>query len=149
MKDEKKEGEMVGYRKFMKRAIELFSSFSIFPSQPILTAMERLLEGPEALGSKIQEASESLLETKQLLQELEWTLEERAGKLRRIQEQYERYSKLASTEKEKSDAFLRELKATVRKERLVSLAITIVGGIVVFFIGVFLSPLVKALFHLG
>ncbi len=70
-------------------------------------------------------------------------MENRVAKLDKIREEYEQYSQLATTEKEKADAIMKELKDTVKGERRIAFGIALVAGIIVFLIGAVVGKYVR------
>lgn len=84
------------------------------------------------------------------MSELEQSLEERSEKMNFLRQEVERYSQLAEVEEEKAHAILQQLELTMNKgknqERWVSLIINLVAGIIIFVLGILLSPSVSKLF---
>jgi uncharacterized phage infection (PIP) family protein YhgE len=96
------------------------------------------------LDKKIIRAHNSLQETSTLLAELEGGLKERVEKLERVKSEYEQYSKLADVEEEKAKALIKQIELTVSKgkgnERIISLLLNLIAGIIVFVLGVYFGP---------
>lgn len=117
--------------------------FSSTLSEVVTLVIDLVKKQPE-LDEKILRASESLKETSSLLSELETGLKERVEKLDRMKLEYDRYSKLAQVEEEKAHVLIQQIELTVLrgkgKERLISLALNLLAGIVIFVLGVFLGP---------
>lgn len=105
------------------------------------------------LDVKISMASEALKQTSGLLEELETGLKERGDKLAALKTEYEKYSKIAQIEEDKAQALLAELKVTVSKgkgvERLISLGLNLIAGLIVFVLGVWLGPKLTAWMGIG
>lgn len=102
-------------------------------------------------NEKIDKAFNSLKETSILLEELQKDLTERTEMVSKLKNDYEHYSKLSEIEKENIKPILLELSKTVNKgkgrERWISFAINIIAGILLFILGVWLSPKVTGLFN--
>jgi hypothetical protein len=69
--------------------------------------------------------------------------------VKRLSDEYDRYSKLAEIEQEKIQPLLIELDKTVNKgkyqERWVGFVINIVSGILIFFLGIWLGPKISTI----
>ena len=120
-------------------------------SLPLIPAPELFYEliselkiSKKTMDSKIEEANESLKQTSRLIDEIEQILTERSKKLAVLREEVERYSKLAEVEESQARAIVYQLEKAVSKghikERWVSFIINIVAGLIIFFLGVFISP---------
>lgn len=104
-----------------------------------------LQKSKHTIDEKITRATESLREASRLVDELELVLKERTEKLELLRSEVERYSKLAEVEEGKAKALLAQLELTLKKgqnfERWVSFGINIAAGLLLFVIGVVLSPM--------
>jgi hypothetical protein len=91
--------------------------------------------------------------TSRLIGELEGSLKEGAEKLTFLRQEYERYSKLAEVEEDKARVLIQQLELSLRKrrkrERLVSLVINLIAGIIIFILGILLSPIIRAWLGIG
>lgn len=100
-----------------------------------------------SIDEKIEKAFESLHEASQLVKDLEDSLEERTQKLNVLRQEVERYSQLAEMKEDKAKAIVEQLELSIVKgrtvERWVALAINLIAGIILFFLGLLLSPLVR------
>lgn len=105
------------------------------------------------LDKKILRAHQSLKETSSLLSELESGLKERTATLEKIKADYDQYSKLAKVEENKAQALIQQIELTISKgrgkERLISLFLNLVAGIVIFVLGVLLGPALTRWFGAG
>lgn len=128
---------------------ELFERLSVIMMRmlPFSTALPEIFDllrdltkERTALDKKVVLAHKALQETSALLSELESGLKERADKLSRIKAEYDQYSKLAQVEEEKAQILLQQIELTVSKgkgkERVISLILNLLAGIVVFVLGV-------------
>jgi hypothetical protein len=97
-----------------------------------------------SMDEKIYEASESLKKASELVDEIEQILTDRTTKLATLKQEVERYSKLAEVEEENAKAIVQQLEAALNKgknqERWVGFIINIVAGLILFVVGVALSP---------
>jgi hypothetical protein len=85
--------------------------------------------------------------------ELEDSLAERTSKLNTLRQEVDRYSKLAEIEEGKAQAIVQQLELSINKgknvERWISFAINIIAGLLLFILGLILSPVVKSWLGLG
>lgn len=123
------------------------------PGREIYLLVDDLQRSRTSLEEKIDKASDSLHETSRLIGELEGSLKERADKLSTLKNEIERYSALAEIEEPKARALLAQLDITLNKgknrERVISFAINILAGFILFVLGVLLSPYIQHAFGIG
>jgi predicted nuclease with TOPRIM domain len=97
-----------------------------------------------SMDEKIDEASESLKKASELVDEIEQILTDRTTKLAVLKQEVERFSKLSEVEEENAKAIVQQLELTLNKgknqERWVGFVINIVAGLILFVVGVVLSP---------
>lgn len=96
------------------------------------------------LDVKVRKAADSLAEASTLVAELQAELSERFEKVGRLREEYERYQQLAQVEEGKAAALIKQLEATLGRgrgrERWVALGIHLFAGLLIFILGIVLSP---------
>jgi len=142
-------------RKSTKRILmrALWRSLPILPGPDIYDLFVDLRRSRKSVDEKIQQALESLQDASRLVDELEDSLAERTRKLNTLRQEVDRYSKLAEIEEDKAKAIVQQLELSVNKgknvERWVSFAINIIAGLLLFILGLALSPMVKSWFGLG
>lgn len=134
---------------FTKMLLKLvFNSFLNMPS--IDEYIDELKRSRTSIDVKIQKVNASLQETSKVIKELESELEDRATNLKKLQSEYERYSNLAEIEEEKASALLKQVELSVDKgkntERWIGFAINIIAGLILFILGIILSPFFNKLF---
>jgi uncharacterized phage infection (PIP) family protein YhgE len=121
----------------------------LIPGHELYDIFVELKEGKKSINSKIDKAYNSLKETSELISDLESDLNERTEKVKELSDTYEEYSKLAKIEEDKIQPLLNQLEKTVGKgrniERIVSFFINIVAGLLIFILGIWLSPKIKEL----
>jgi hypothetical protein len=137
-------------KRILKRAIlEVLPG----PAPLIGDLIEDLQRSRVSIDEKIRRASESLQETSRLINELDDTLKERTDKLAFLRQEVERYTELAEVEEGKAKALIQQVDLALRKgrniERVVNLIISLVAGIVVFILGLILSPVVQRWLGIG
>ena len=73
-------------------------------------------------------------------------------KFQTIRSDYERYSKLAEIEEKNAEAFIKQLQLALqggkKRERLISLGINLLAGLIIFALGVFAGPWLTRTLHL-
>ena len=125
----------------------LLRSIPLLPGPVLYDIIEDLKQSRTSIDEKIQKASNSLQETSKLINELEESLNERTEKLIYLRQESERYSKLAEMEEDKASALIQQLEISLGKtrnrERWVSLLINLIAGMIVFTLGILLSPIIR------
>lgn len=105
-----------------------------------------LKQSRESIDVKIDEASDSLRKTTELINEIEQTLLSRTQQLTVLREELNRYSALAEVEEEKAQAIVQQIELATNsgkiKERWVSFLINIGAGLL---LGLILSPMINAI----
>lgn len=105
------------------------------------------------LGEKVERAAAALVDASILVSELEDELTTRVAKVDRLKTEYERYQQLATVEEGKAQALIEQLQLTLgagrSRERWIALGMNLAAGVVVFVLGVWLSPWVKDLLGVG
>ena len=131
----------------------LLRSIPLLPGPELYDIIEDLKRSRTSIDEKIQRAYNSLQETSILINELEESLKERTEKLIFLRREYERYSKLAEVEEDKARALIQQLELSLGKtrnrERWVSLLISLIAGIIVFIVGILLSPIIRTWLGIG
>lgn len=88
-----------------------------------------------------------------MVHELQAELEHGTERVERLRMEYEKYSRLAEIEEDKARALLKELHATLSKgrgmERMIGFCINLFAGLIVFVLGVLLSPWLRSLLGLS
>jgi hypothetical protein len=119
----------------------------------LVDIFEDLNESRTSIDNKIKKAYESLQNTSDLLEEIEILLVEKNKKLVTLREEYERLSALAQVEEDKAKAVIKQLESTLNKDRTrehwISFFLEIIAGLLVFFTGVLLSPIIKVWFGIN
>ncbi|TFE02873.1 hypothetical protein [Jeotgalibacillus salarius] len=115
--------------------------------------IEDLKRSRTSIDIKIEQVNASLKETSTVIKELEEELSLRTEKLKKLQIDYEKYSKLAAVEEDKAAAVIEQVKSTLvlgkSKDRWFSFGLNIVAGLILFVLGLFLSPLITNYFGIG
>lgn len=114
------------------------------PGPELYDLLNDLTKSRTSLDQKITKAYDSLQETSTLISELEEGLKERVSKVEKLRQEYEHYSKLAEVEEENAKALVKQLEITIGKgknrERIISLFLNLLAGLIVFVLGVFAGP---------
>lgn len=131
----------------MFRAI--LRSIPILPLSPELyDLITDLRQSRESIDVKIDEASDSLKRTADLIDEIEENLQSRTQKLHVLREELERYSALAEVEEGKAQAIVQQIELAANsgkaKERWISFLINIGAGLL---LGLILSPTITQIFQ--
>lgn len=138
--------------KFNKGVFDKFFRMTLrmipfIPGPELYDIFDELKKSNKSIDDKIEKAYSSLKNTAELVEELQVELSDRTSKVKELREKYEHYNKLAEVEQDKAKAFLTELSETVNKnrgkERLIAFLISFIAGLIIFFIGIFVSPYVK------
>jgi hypothetical protein len=122
----------------------------IIPLPEIFDLLGDIRRSQEDIDLQVEEAITSIQKTSTLVSRLEESLKERATKLEHLQNEHQRYSKLAEIEASKAESLLREIESTLGKnagqERWIAFGINIVAGLILFVLGLLLSgPLQRLL----
>lgn len=122
--------------------------FRMIPLAPeVKYIIQELKESRFELDVKIAQAHKSLLETVELIHDLEDALKESTNNLNLLRQEYDRYSELAGIEEEKAKIVLGEVSKTLGKgkgrERLERLIISLIAGLIVFVLGIVLGPTIR------
>jgi hypothetical protein len=108
------------------------------------SVVEELAKSREDLSEKVDRVAQSLREASDIVSELESGLSERMRKIKHLQEEYEKLSKLAQVEEDKAAAFIKQVQQTLSQgrgnERLISFGINILSGIIMFVFGIIFGP---------
>lgn len=128
------------FRRNMARTLNAIARYSLFPGQPLLNALAALLENPDEMDIKIKQAMESLRNTNELLHQLESSIDKRTEQLELLKSKYDEYSKLASTELEKADPIIQEMRKYIKKDRPYNVIVAFIVGLSVFIVGVIIGP---------
>ena len=125
----------------------ILRAISIIPGPEIYDIFVDLKQGKKSINEKIEKAYISLKDTSELISDLENDLIERTNKVKDLKEKYEEYSKLADIEEEKIQPLINQLEKTIGKgkvaERIISFFINLITGILIFLLGIWVSPKIK------
>jgi predicted nuclease with TOPRIM domain len=148
-----KKGNLLRSSTFGHIVRALLRTVPIIPAPELYDIIEDLRRSKHNIDEKIKKAFMSLQETSNLIEELQNSLTERTEKLKLLQGEYNRYSKLAEIEEEKAKPLIEQLENSLqkssKKERLVSLMINLFAGIIVFILGILLGPIIKNILGLN
>lgn len=125
----------------------------LIPGPELLAIVEDLKRSRSSIDEKINKAYESLKYTSQLIQELEQDMEGRTQQIMRLKEEYEKYSQVAATNEENAGQIIQEFApgtaVPARPNPWVKRLLFTGLGIVLFALGVWLSPQVLNLLGIG
>jgi len=125
----------------------------VLPGPEIYDLLKDLQRSRDDLGRKVKRAASALEDAATLVAELEGELKTKVGQVEKLKAEYERYQQLATLEEDKAKALIEQLQQTLgagrSRERWVALAINLVAGIIVFVLGVWLSPWIRVLLGIG
>lgn len=117
------------------------------PGPELFDLVDDLRKTRTTLDQKVEQSYTSLRETSKVISELEQSLEDRASQLDELRQEHERLSALAEVEEDKAAALITQLERSLdrqsKRERWVGLALNLLAGLIIFVIGIFLSPLVR------
>jgi hypothetical protein len=123
------------------RSLLAFSTAGM--STDIISLLSKVNSSQRDLDQQVADAMTALTTSSQLISNLESSLELRAEKLGKLQEEYKRVSKLAEITKEQGDAVAKTLEVALgknrKRERLIAFLISLVAGLIIFILGAFLS----------
>ena len=137
-----------------KRIIQVFlRQIPLIPAPELYDLIEDLKRSRTSIDEKIRKAYDSLQETSGLIGELEGSLKEKTEKLAFLRQEYGRYSKLAEVEEDKARALIQQLELSLgkgrKRERWISLVINLITGIIIFILGILLSPIIRTWLGIG
>lgn len=116
----------------------------------LLDILRDLKSSRTELEAKVARAAESLKEASSLVKELDDELADRMERAEELQAKYEKYKSLADAHGTEAEALLKEMEGMLRKgrgkERAISFGLSLVGGLIVFILGVILGPTVQGWF---
>jgi predicted RNase H-like nuclease (RuvC/YqgF family) len=149
-----KEKKPIITRSTAKRIMRvLLRPIPLLPAPELYDLIEDFRRSRTSIDEKIQKAFDSLQETTGLIGELEKSLKEKTKKLTSLRQEYERYSKLAEVEEEKAGALIQQLELSLgkgrKREYWVSLLINLTVGIIIFILGIWFSPIIRAWLGVG
>jgi len=125
----------------------ILRTIPLIPGPEIYDIFVDLKQGKKSINEKIEKAYISLKDTSELISDLENDLIERTEKVKDLKEKYEEYSKLTEIEEEKIQPLLNQLEKTVGKgkiaERIISFFINLTAGVLIFILGIWVSPKIK------
>lgn len=128
-------------------------SLPLLPGPEIYDLLKDLQRSRGELGQKVNRAAAVLEDASTLVAELDGELTTKVGQVEKLKAEYDRYQQLATVEEGKAKALIEQLQLTVgagrSRERWIALALNLVAGIIVFVLGVWLSPWIKALLGVG
>lgn len=125
----------------------------LIPGPEIAALITDLSRSRTRLDDKIRRAADGLHETSQLISELEADLQGRLAKLDELKSEYSRYSQLAEIEENKARALVQQLELSLGRgrgrERMISLLLNLLAGVIVFVLGVIAGPALTRFFGLS
>mgnify|MGYP001618767100 CR=1 FL=1 len=125
----------------------------ILPMPEIYDLARDLQRSRGELSEKVNRAAAALQEASQLVDDLQNQLAERVDSVQKLKLEYERYQHLATVEEPKAKALIEQLQEALgagrTRERWIALAINLAAGLIVFVLGVWLSPRVRAILGIG
>lgn len=128
-------------------------SLPLLPGPEIYDLLKDLQRSRGELGQKVNRAAAALEDASTLVAELDGELTTKVGQVEKLKAEYDRYQQLATVEEGKAKALIEQLQLTVgagrSRERWIALALNLVAGIIVFVLGVWLSPWIKTLLGVG
>lgn len=128
-------------------------SLPLLPGPEIYDLLKDLQRSRGELGQKVNRAAAVLEDASTLVAELDGELTTKVGQVEKLKAEYDRYQQLATVEEGKAKALIEQLQLTVgagrSRERWIALALNLVAGIIVFVLGVWLSPWIKTLLGVG
>jgi hypothetical protein len=131
----------------------LLRMIPLVPGPELYDLVRDLQKSRTEVGEKVDKAAASLREASKLVSELDTELTERMADVQRLRAEYEKYSHLAQIEEEQARALISQLSMTLNKgktsERLIAFGISLVAGLIIFVLGLVLSPWVTAFFKPG
>lgn len=105
------------------------------------------------LGQKVKRAASALEDASALVDELQGELTTKVGQVENLKAEHKRYQQLKTVEEGEATALIEQLQLILgagrSRERWIALTINLVASIVVFVLGVWLSPSIKTLFGIG
>ena len=150
MPDKKQLGPSTDWHKVARLFL---STIPLLPGPEIYDLLKNLQRSRGELGQKVNQAASALENASALVAELEGELSTKVGQVEKLKAEYERYQQLATVEEGKAKALIDQLQQTFgaerSRERWITLAINLVAGIIVFVLGVWLSPWIKTLLGIG
>jgi len=125
----------------------------LLPGPEIYDLLKELQRSRGELGQKVKRAASALEDASILVAELEGELTTKVNQVEKLKAEYERYQQLATVEEGKAKALIEQVQLTLgagrSRERWIALAINIAAGIIVFLLGVWLSPWIKMRLGIG
>ena len=83
------------------------------------------------------------------MSQLQTALQAEISRVDTLKNEYEKYKILASTEEEKATAFVQQIQDSLghgrNRERWIAFGINLIAGLIMFVLGVLLSPIVMSL----
>lgn len=150
MTENKGGGSRVDWNKVARLVLRMLP---VLPGPEIYDLVKNLQHSRGELDQKVRRAATALQDASTLVAELQSELTERVDQVQKLKVEYERYQQLATTEEQKARALIDQLQQALgagrSRERWIALAINLVAGIIVFVMGVWLSPWIKTLFRIG
>jgi len=140
-------------RVWAKVARLFLRTIPLVPGPEIFDLLVEVQRSQGELGQKVAGAAASLEQASKLVEELESELGAKLRQVEKLQTEYDRYEKLAAVEEGKAKAMIDELHAALgtgrARERWIALGINLLAGVVVFVLGVVLSPWVRVVLGVG
>jgi hypothetical protein len=137
----------IDWDRVAKMTLRVLPFFPIYGS--VFNDLLKELESSRTeLGVKVKRAASALEDASRLVAELQETLREKIAQVETLRAEYEKYQQLASIEEDKAKALIHQLQEAVgenqARERWIALLINVVAGLLVFVLGVWLSPWVTS-----
>ena len=119
----------------------------------ILDIVRDLMNKQTELDTKVARASASLKEASSLIEELDTEMAQRLKISEELQGKYEQYKSLSNLEEKEAEALLKEVEDLLSKgrgkERFVGFILSLIGGLIVFILGVVFGPTIQRLIGIG
>ncbi len=125
----------------------------LLPGPEIYDLLKDLQRSRTKVEQKAKQAISALQDASTLVAELQGELSARVDQVEKLKAEYDRYQHLATIEEAKAKALIEQLQIALgagrSRERWIALGINLLAGVIVFILGVWLSPSVKALLGIG
>lgn len=133
----------------LKKSKRIFMRMIPFvPIPELMELFENLDRSNSEIDGKISNAYNSLKETSDLINELEIELSSRTENILKLKEEYEKYKGLSEIKKDEAKAIILQLEQSIGKNRnkelLRNFTISIISGLIIFVLGIWLSPYIQS-----
>ena len=122
----------------------LLRSIPFIPVPELFDILSEINKSNDSMNMKIENAYNSLRETTDLINDLENDLTNRTENITKLKTEYEKYANLAKIEESEAKALINQLESTFNKgknkERVISIIISLGCGLIIFLLGIWVSP---------